>query len=201
MEEKARALVMYPRVRLGNDNLGLCKLPWVDVFNPESAKMKDTDIYINPASQEIYADFYNGMLGTEMTWQEIFAQTDRDINLQRVMNIMVYGKETGRQDRIPDRAVGPTDDALYNTEQEDNDRELARFLEKPLAEVQGMTPAEKREILMSRRKERLRELIQAYYRVRGWNAFGIPTPETLKQIGLWEFLNGEARARILEMTA
>jgi aldehyde:ferredoxin oxidoreductase len=53
---------------------------------------------------------------------------------------------------------------------------------------------------MSRRKERLRELIQAYNRVRGWNAFGIPTPETLKQIGLWGFLNGEARTRILEMT-
>ena len=201
MEEKARALVMYPRVRLGNDNLGLCKLPWVDVFNPESAKMKDTDIYINPASQEIYADFYNGMLGTEMTWQEIFAQTDRDINLQRVMNIMVYGTETAGHDRIPDRAVGPTDDALYDAEQEDNDRELARFLEKPLAEIQGMTPAEKREILMDRRKGQLRELVQAYYRVRGWNEEGIPTPETLKQIGLWEFLNGEARARILEMTA
>jgi aldehyde:ferredoxin oxidoreductase len=201
MEEKARALVMYPRVRLGNDNLGLCKLPWVDVFNPESAKMKDTDIYINPASQEIYADFYNGMLGTKMTWQEIFAQTDRDINLQRIMNIMVYGTETALHDRIPDRAVGPTDDALYDAEKEDNDRELSGFLEKPLAEVQGMTPAEKRELLMSRRKERLRELVQTYYRVRGWNEEGIPTPETLKRIGLWEFLNGETKARILEMTA
>ena len=31
-EDKARALITYPRVRLGNDNLGLCKLPWVDVF-------------------------------------------------------------------------------------------------------------------------------------------------------------------------
>ena len=26
------------------------------------------------------------MLGTDLTWEEIFAQTDRDINLQRVMN-------------------------------------------------------------------------------------------------------------------
>jgi len=111
MEQKAQALVMYPRVRLGNDNMGLCKLPWVDVFNPESAKMKNTDIYINPASQEHYADFYNGMLGTGMTWQEIFEQTDRDINLQRVMNVMVYGTETAGHDRIPDRAVGPTEDA------------------------------------------------------------------------------------------
>ncbi|MBU1966420.1 MAG: hypothetical protein KKD24_11550 [Proteobacteria bacterium] len=200
MEDKARALVTYPRVRLGNDNLGLCKLPWVDVFNPASGKMKDTDIYINPASQEIYADFYNGMLGTEMTWQQIFARTDRDINLQRVMNVMVYGKETARQDRIPDRAVGPTDDLLYDAEKEYNDRELAGFLGKPVADVQRLPTAEKREILMKRRQEQLRELIQVYYRARGWSSSGIPTPETLKKIGLWEFLTAEARARILEMT-
>ena len=200
MEDKARALITYPRVRLGNDNLGLCKLPWVDVFNPASGKMKDTDIYINPASQEIYADFYNGMLGTEMTWKQIFAQTDRDINLQRVMNVMVYGKETARQDRIPDRAVGPTDDLLYDAEKDYNDRELARFLGKPLADVQCMPTAEKQDLLMKRRKEQLRELIQVYYRARGWNSSGIPTPETLKQIGLWGFLTAEARARILEMT-
>ena len=200
MEEKARALITYPRVRLGNDNLGLCKLPWVDVFNPESGKMKDTDIYINPASQELYADFYNGMLGTEMTWQQIFEQTDRDINLQRVMNVMVYGKETARQDRLPDRAVGPTDDLLYDAEKDYNDRELAKFLGKPVADVEGMPTAEKRVILMQRRKEQLRELIQVYYRARGWNSSGIPTPETLKQIGLWGFLTAEARARILEMT-
>jgi len=192
---------MYPRVRLGNDNLGLCKLPWVDVFNPESAKMKDTDIYINPASQELYADFYNGMLGTKMTWQEIFAQTDRDINLQRVMNVMVYGKETAWHDRIPDRAIGPTDEALYDAEQEDNDGELARFLNKTLAEVQGMAVAQKRELLMDFRKGQLRELVQTYYRVRGWTEQGVPTPETLKRIGLWAFLSSEARARILEMTA
>lgn len=199
MEDKARALVTYPRVRLGNDNLGLCKLPWVDVFNPASGKMKDTDIYINPASQEIYADFYNGMLGTEMTWQQIFARTDRDINLQRVMNVMVYGKETARQDRIPDRAVGPTDDLLYDAEKEYNDRELAGFLGKPVADVQRLPTAEKREILMKRRQEQLRELIQVYYRARGWSSSGIPTPETLKKIGLWEFLTAEARAKILEM--
>ena len=152
-EDKARALITYPRVRLGNDNLGLCKLPWVDVFNPESAKMKNTDIYINPASQEIYADFYNGMLGTDLTWEEIFAQTDRDINLQRVMNVMVYGTETGRQDWIPERAIGPTDDGLYEAEQEYNDPELGRLLGKPARRIQGMPTGEKRELLMNDRKE------------------------------------------------
>ena len=49
-----------------------------------------------------------------MAWQEIFAQTDRDINLQRIMNAGTYGRDTGRHDWIPDRAIGPTDDALYD---------------------------------------------------------------------------------------
>ena len=113
LQDRAKALITYPRVRLGNDNLGLCRLPWVDVFNPDSGNRKNTDIYINPASQEIYADFYNGMLGTNMTWEKIFEQTDRDINLQRVMNMMAYEKKTGEHDWIPDRAIGPTEDRLY----------------------------------------------------------------------------------------
>jgi aldehyde:ferredoxin oxidoreductase len=196
LEDKARALVTYPRVRLGNDNLGLCKLPWVDVFNPASEKMQKTDKFINPASQELYADFYNGMLGTSLTWERIFAQTDRDINLQRVMNVMVYGAETGRQDRIPERAVGPTDDGLYEAEGAYNDAEVGRLLGKSPEAIHGMPTGEKREILMKSRQEELADLIQAYYRERGWTPSGIPAPATLKAIGLWDFLTEEARTRI-----
>jgi aldehyde:ferredoxin oxidoreductase len=198
-EEKARALVSYPRVRLGNDNMGLCKLPWVDVFNPESAARKG-DIYINPASQEIYADFYNGMLGTDLKWEEIFAQTDRDINLQRVLNVLHYGRETAGHDWIPDRAIGPTDDVLYEDEAEYNNRDLAERLGKTLDELKGMATGDKRELLMKRRKEQLRLLIDAYYQERGWSSGGIPTPDTLKKLGLWEFLDDEARAAITRLT-
>jgi aldehyde:ferredoxin oxidoreductase len=200
-QDKARALITYPRVRLGNDNLGLCKLPWVDVFNPESEKRTNTDIFINPASQEIYADFYNGMLGTNLTWEEIFAQTDRDINLQRVMNVMRYGSETTAHDWIPDRAIGPTDNQLYKAEKEYNDREVAGILGKPLADVQVMTTSEKREILMNHRKEELRRLIQVYYEERGWNDAGIPTVSTLKYLGLWGFLTGETQRELERMMA
>jgi aldehyde:ferredoxin oxidoreductase len=196
-QAKANALITYPRVRLGNDNLGLCKLPWVDVFNPESEKMKDnTDMYINPASQEIYADFYNGMLGTDMTWEEIFAQTDRDIKLQRVMNIMVFGKDAGKHDWVPDRAIGPTDDELYDAEKEYLDGELAATSEKPLEEVQRMHTREKRELLMKYKKDQLQQLIRSYYGQRGWSAAGIPTVETLTRIGLWDYLTEEAQARL-----
>ncbi len=199
-EDKAKSLISYPRVRLGNDNMGVCKLPWVDVFNPESAKVQNPDMHINPASQEIYADFFNGMLGTDMTWQEIFEKTDRDINLQRVMNAMLYGRETGTYDWIPDRAIGPTDDCLYEAEKDYNDGELVKILEKPVDEVKVMPTAEKREILMKHRKKELRKLIGVYYEKRGWNASGIPTIDTLKRLGLWDFMNEETKARLAEIT-
>ena len=201
LRDKARALITYPRVRLGNDNMGLCKLPWVDVFNPDSEQVKNTDKYINPASQKIYADFYNGMLGTNLTWEKIFEQTDRDINLQRVMNAMVYGKNTGQHDWIPDRAIGPIDNNLYDAEKDYHDQELSRFLGKSTTEIQNMTTGEKRANLMNHKKEQLRQLIQAYYQERGWNTSGIPTIDTLKQIGLWTFLNEGTKTKICELNS
>lgn len=198
-KDKARALMTYPRVRLGNDNLGLCKLPWVDVFNPDSAVRKDTDIHINPASQEIYADFYNAMLGTNLTWEEIFVQTDRDINLQRVMNVMRFGSDTMKHDWIPDRAIGPTEDLLYEAEAEYNDAEVARVLGKEPEEVVMMPTSEKRVILMESRKKELKKLVQVYYEERGWNPNGIPTKSELKYLGLWQFLTDETRERLKEL--
>lgn len=199
-EQKAHALMNYPRVRLGNDNMGVCKLPWVDVFNPESKQRTGADIYINPASQEIYAEFYNGLLGTELGWEEIFAQTDRDINLQRVLNVLHYGEETGRYDWIPDRAIGPTDDALYETEAEYNDGEVTRRLGRKLEEVRRMPVRERREILMESRKDELRKLIDVYYQERGWSPSGIPTRDTLERLGLWGFLSEEVRSVITLLT-
>ncbi len=189
----------YPRVRLGNDNLGVCKLPWVDVFNPESAKRVNADVFINPASQEIYADFYNGVLGTDMGWEDIFEQTDRDINLQRVMNVMVYGSETSVHDWIPDRALGPTEDALYELEAEFNDGEVANITARSIDEVRKMTTTDKRTLLMEHRKNELRRLVDVYYEARGWSAGGIPTVQTLKHLGLWHYLQPETREQLKEL--
>ena len=161
--------------------------------------MTEGDKFINPASQALYADFYNGMLGTDLTWEEIFARTDRDINLQRVMNAMVYGSETGRHDRIPERAIGPIDDALYEAEKDFNDSEVVRILGKTADQVGPMSTAEKREILMKHRKDQLAELIGEYYRERGWTDAGIPSLDTLKELGLWDFLSDGAKERIASL--
>jgi aldehyde:ferredoxin oxidoreductase len=53
---------------------------------------------------------------------------------------------------------------------------------------------------MQHRNKQLRRLIQAYYRERGWTASGIPIPDTLKKVGLWPFLNEEAKTRINMLT-
>lgn len=198
-EDKANSLITYPRVRLGNDNMGVCKLPWVDVFNPDSAKALDTDIYINPASQELYAEFFNGMTGTDMTWQEIFEMTDRDINLQRAMNAERFGEETDSHDWVPDRAIGPTEDSLYEAEGEYNDGEVSRILGVPLEDVRSRKTSAKRTILMNHRKQELRKLITLYYEKRGWNASGIPTVATLERLGLWGFLKEETRWKINQL--
>jgi len=196
LKDKAKALISYPRVRLGNDNMGLCKLPWVDVFNPDSENREGKDIFINPATQEIYAEFYNGMFGTDMSWQKIFEQTDRDINLQRIMNILVYGKKTFEHDWIPDRAIGPIDGDLYENERDFNDQLLCDILEKPIDEVSTMQPEDKQKALIDYRKKQLRELIQSYYKERGWSETGIPTVDTLKNLGVWTYLTEEARVKI-----
>jgi aldehyde:ferredoxin oxidoreductase len=112
------------------------------------------------------------------------------------MNVMVYGGETGKNDWIPERAIGPLDDDLYDAEKEYNDGEIAKILKKPTEQVRNMPTGGKRELLMKHRKEELRKLIQVYYRERGWSPSGIPTSATLKQIGLWDFLTEEARTRI-----
>jgi len=194
-QSKARALITYPRVRLGNDNLGLCKLPWVDVFNPESQHTQ-ADKHINPASQEIYADFFNAMLGTSLTWEQIFERTDRDINLQRVMNAVIFGEQTGMYDWIPDRAIGPTDDALYESEAAYSDADLGRLAVLTPEEIGRMPVTERRARLMSGRKAALTELIQAYYGERGWTERGIPRPAVLKELGLWKFLREDTRTKI-----
>jgi aldehyde:ferredoxin oxidoreductase len=52
---------------------------------------------------------------------------------------------------------------------------------------------------MKHRKKELRKLIDVYYAQRGWSITGIPKVETLKQIGLWNFLTDEARTKVTAM--
>jgi aldehyde:ferredoxin oxidoreductase len=100
---------------------------------------------------------------------------------------------------VPDRAIGPTDDGLYDAEKDFHDSEIRKISEKTVEDVKKMSTGEKRELLMNFRKEQLRKLIQAYYRERGWNSTGIPKVETLERVGLWDYLNVETKTKIIEL--
>jgi aldehyde:ferredoxin oxidoreductase len=115
------------------------------------------------------------------------------------MNVMRYGKETGNHDWIPDRAIGPTEDSLYEAEAEFNDGEVASILDSSLDEVQKMPVSERRNELMKHRKSELKRLVQVYYEERGWNPEGIPTVSTLKYLELWQFLTAETKIRLKEL--
>jgi aldehyde:ferredoxin oxidoreductase len=54
---------------------------------------------------------------------------------------------------------------------------------------------------MNFRKEQLRDLIQAYYRERGWNSNGIPEVETLERVGLWDYLTEGTKKKIVELSS
>jgi len=104
-------------------------------------------------------------------------------------------------DWIPERAIGPTDDLLYEAEHTENDHELCAALGLSMKELMRHSTAEKREMLMNHRKEQLRKLVTVYYEQRGWNGNGVPTVATLQGLSLWGFLSDEARERITGLNA
>jgi aldehyde:ferredoxin oxidoreductase len=117
------------------------------------------------------------------------------------MNVLRFGRDTAKKDWIPERAIGPTEDVLYEIEAEYNDSEVARVIGKGPEVIETMPTTEKRQILMGDRVTNLKKLVKVYYEERGWNESGIPTVATLQGLGLWDFLTDEARRRITELNS
>ena len=73
-----------------------------------------------------------------------------------------------------------------------------RFFEPPKSRNLQKVAARRRTVIKAQ-KEELKKLIGVYYAQRGWSATGIPKVETLKQIGLWNFLSDEAKTKVAAM--
>jgi aldehyde:ferredoxin oxidoreductase len=67
-------------------------------------------------------------------------------------------------------------------------------------QIANMETAEKRCALLKHRKGDLIKLIRLYYQKRGWTNQGVPEIQTLRRIGLWDYLNEEARAEIARLS-
>ena len=137
-----------------------------------------------------------------MTWEQIFEQTDRDINLQRVMNVLPYGKNR-RTDWIPDRAIGPTDDEIYDAESEYNDNELrAGYCRNPTPGDLSPEPVGKTRNPDEFQKKTTSRVDSDLLSGTGLDGdSGIPTIDTLIKIGLWNFLKEETKAEMTVLAA
>ena len=66
------------------------------------------------------------------------------------MNTMMFCRDTGKMDWIPDRVIGLTEDTLYEVVREHNDREVGGFMWKSLEGLQGLSSAKKLQALENR---------------------------------------------------
>jgi aldehyde:ferredoxin oxidoreductase len=91
------------------------------------------------------------------------------------------GFGTREHDVIPYRSAGPVTDIEYESRAERYDQQLSELVG---IDPEGMSTTEKRKALRRYREEQYDKLIDAVYERRGWDTNGIPTLETIQELGI-----------------
>ena len=84
-------------------------------------------------------------------------------------------------DAIPYRSMGPVTVEEYESRAERYDKQLAQLVG---FDPEGKPTAEKMAALRAYREDQYEKLTDAVYKRRGWTADGVPTVETLRQLGI-----------------
>jgi aldehyde:ferredoxin oxidoreductase len=177
-EDKAEALYYFPLFRTWFGLQGLCKLPWNDV---EPANNAETDEPAKvPEHVQNYVDIYNAVTGNSIDKEEIIRQSARVYNFQKVFCIRM-GKGHRLGDWPPYRMMGPVTVEEYESRAERYDSQLKDLV--------GFDPAgkgtpEKLKALRVYREDRYDKLLDAVYKRKGWTKEGVPTVETLNDLGI-----------------
>jgi aldehyde:ferredoxin oxidoreductase len=177
-EQKADALKWFPLIRTWFNATGLCKLPWIDVRNPEAANTAEPSK--NIPTLDYYVDYLNATTGSNKKLEDVLDDSERLYILQKLINLS-HGKGTRASDQIPLRAMGP----VYLNEYEAR----AEFYEEWLQQQDGIgaLPAnmeEKHRLLMEKRIEAYRQLCDIVYKSKGFTSEGVPRRETVEKFGL-----------------
>ncbi len=179
-ELKASALKWFPLIRTWFNATGLCKLPWIDVRNPEAAKTAEPAK--NIPSLDYYVDYLNGTTGSKKTLQDVLDDSERLQLLQKLINLR-QGKGTRSSDQIPWRAIGPVYMNEYLSRREYYDEWLKQNLK-------GAALPEKDEdklnMLIEKRLQAYHELCDHVYARKGYNSDAVPKRETVKKFGLMD---------------
>jgi len=177
-EDKAEALHYFPIWRTWFGLCGLCKLPWNDIEPPDNALTAEPAKV--PAHVQNYAELFSAVTGREVMPDDLIAMSERVYNFQRVFNYRL-GFGTREHDRGPYRSMGPVTVEEYKSRAERYDKQLKEAVS---FDPEGRTTEEKMAVLRAYREKRYEQLIDAVYKRRGWSENGVPTLETLKQLGI-----------------
>jgi aldehyde:ferredoxin oxidoreductase len=179
-EDKAEALYFFPIWRTWFSLHGLCKLPWNDIIPTSNRSLAPKEAARVPEHIENYCWLYEGVTGTKVTLDDLFAQSERVYHFQRVFNLRLgWGKR--ETDYPPYRAMGPVTVKEYESRAERYDTQLR---DEVGVDPNGMTSQQKVDTLRAYRESRYEQLLDAVYARRGWTQNGVPTHETVKRVGI-----------------
>lgn len=181
-EDKAEALHYFPMWRTWFGLNGLCKLPWNDVEPADNRTLySGMDAAKVPEHVRNYVELFQAVTGrTDVEGgDDLVRMSEVVYNFQRVFNLkMGYG--TREHDAIPYRSAGPVTDVEYESRAERYDKQL----EEIGIDTSSMTTEQKRLALREHREARYETLVDAVYKRRGWDANGIPTLDTVRELGI-----------------
>jgi aldehyde:ferredoxin oxidoreductase len=177
-EDKAEALHYFPMWRTWFSLCGFCKLPWNDVVDPKNAEAEEPAKI--PHHVANYVEIFSGVTGREVTADDLISMSETVYNFQRVFNLRL-GKGRREHDAIPYRSAGPVTEAEYRSRQERYDRQLEEWLG---LDPRSLSIEEKLAAHRAHRMGQYEQLIDAVYARRGWSSDGVPTPETLRKLGI-----------------
>jgi aldehyde:ferredoxin oxidoreductase len=182
-EDKAEALHYFPMWRTWFGLNGLCKLPWNDVEPADNrTRYSGMDAAKVPEHVQNYVQLFRSVTGRQdvKTGEDLIRQSEVVYNFQRVFNLKL-GYGTREHDAIPYRSAGPVTDVEYESRAERYDQQLRDQLG---IDPSGMSTTEKRLALRRHREEQYDKLVSAVYERRGWDQNGIPTLETMRELGI-----------------
>jgi aldehyde:ferredoxin oxidoreductase len=191
-ELKAKALKWFPLFRTWFNATGLCKLPWIDVRNPEAVNTSEPAK--NLPSAQYFVEYYNGTVGAHKSLEDLLRDSERLYTLQKLINLK-HGVGTREHDQIPLRAMSPVYVEEYRSRQERYDRQLTEIVggKRLPADAQ-----QRLDLLIAIRQKQYQELCDTVYQEKGYDRNGVPTHETL---AAFDLLDAETQALIEEYGA
>ncbi|MFC2047442.1 aldehyde ferredoxin oxidoreductase family protein [Chloroflexota bacterium] len=185
LDHKANALKWFPLIRTWFNATGLCKLPWIDVRNPEAANTDEPAKNLPTLAH--YVNYFNATTGSNKKLEDILDDSERLYILQKLINLR-QGKGTRASDQIPLRAIGPA----YFNEYESRAEYYDEWLQEQLGDNKAPeSPEHRHKLLIEKRIEAYQQLCDIVYEKKGFTSEGVPKRETVEKFALMDEQAGQ----------